>query len=226
MRTIAFIGAVLLIVIAVFQGYFEKQTWFEIQSVQIEGDLKYSDKVSLAAFYDGLKGQSLLSFSQQELVQLSVAPPWVSSASIRRLWPNGLLIVVKEHEPLAIWRERQIITSSRDIIAPQKMPLLPLPLLFGPEGSDKVVLEQFGLVSQVLSSTDLRIKKLQLEARGAWSIEFDNSLAVRLGREEVLERLQRFIAVYISDLSGRIAEINYVDARYPHGVAVNWKTDV
>ncbi|MGB7392491.1 cell division protein FtsQ/DivIB, partial [Marinomonas sp.] len=81
----------------------------------------------------------------------------------------------------------------------------------------------FGLISQVLSSTSLRIEKLSLELRGAWNITFTNGVKVKLGREEILERLQRFIAVYKSDLSGRIDQISSIDARYPHGVAVAWK---
>jgi cell division protein FtsQ len=36
--------------------------------------------------------------------------------------------------------------------------------------------------------------------------------------------LQRFIAVYKSDLSGRMANIESIDARYPHGIAVAWQT--
>lgn len=105
---------------------------------------------------------------------------------------------------------------------PPSIPELPIPHLFGPEGSSDVVLEQFGLISQVLSEGDLRIATLTLEARGAWNVSFSNGLHVKLGREEILERLQRFITVYKSDLSGRIDRITSVDARYPHGVAVGW----
>ncbi|WP_191603130.1 cell division protein FtsQ/DivIB [Marinomonas algicola] len=226
MRMLALFGAFLLIFIAVFQGYIEKQNWFEIERVIVEGDLTYTSKPELHDSYRSLIGQNLTSLSLPDVMSLAISPAWVRSASVRKVWPNAILVRVEEHAPLAIWGERQLIATGGKIISPLVVPNVPLPRLFGPDGTQKSVLEQFELVSQVLSSTDLRPMKLALEARGAWSVTLSNGLFVRLGREDVLERLQRFIAVYKSDLSGRIDQIVGVDARYPHGVSVAWKKEV
>jgi len=104
------------------------------------------------------------------------------------------------------------------------IPVLDFPLthLFVQPDTQIVVLDQFSLISQMLSTSSLRVASLKLESRGAWNISFTNGVSVKLGRDEVLERLQRFVAVYKSDLSGRIDRIASVDARYPHGVAVKW----
>ncbi|MCZ2723099.1 cell division protein FtsQ/DivIB [Marinomonas sp. 15G1-11] len=226
MRMLALFGACLLICLSVFQGYVEKQDWFAIERISIEGDLHYTTKSELLGNYDQLLGHSLTSFDLQELLLLAVTPEWIKSASVRKIWPNAIQMNVIEHTPLAFWGERHLIASNGNVITPPVVPNIPLPHLYGPAGAQKAVLEQFELVSQVLSSTDLRATKLELEARGAWSITLSNGLLVRLGREDVLERLQRFIAVYKSDLSGRIDQIVGVDARYPHGVSVEWKKEV
>lgn len=223
MRMAALIGAILLILVATFQGNDSPDTWFAIQKIEIEGDLQYATEEELRSDFSVLLGQSLLSVSLSDALAVVLSSEWVASAEIRKVWPNTLQVLVHEYSPLAYWGDRQIISTSAEVIAPRKLPKLPLTRLYGPDDSSDVVLEQFGLVSQVLTSTSLRVSTLTLEPRGAWSIIFTNGVKVKLGREEILERLQRFIAVYKSDLSGRIDQITSVDARYPHGVAVGWK---
>ena len=222
MRMLALVGALLLVIVAFFHGYVEKQHWFSIEKITLKGELTYLTEDELMTAYDSLLGRSLLQISLAEVFEITNTPPWVESTSIRRVWPNELRIYVVEHTPLAFWRTGQIITASGRVIAPSVRPDLPLPHLSGPVGAEQVALEQFGLVSQVLSSSGLRVQSLTLEARGSWTVAFFNGLLVRLGREEILERLQRFIAVYKTDLSGRIDKIISVDARYPHGIAVEW----
>ncbi|MDE8603537.1 cell division protein FtsQ/DivIB [Marinomonas sp. RSW2] len=219
----ALIGAVLLILVASFQSNDSPDTWFAIQKIEIKGDFKYAVEDDLQADFSSLLGQSLLGVSLSDSLVVVLSSEWVASAEIRKVWPNTLQILVHEYTPLAYWGDRQLISTSAVVITPREVPELPLTKLYGPEDSSDVVLEQFGLVSQVLAFTSLRVATLTLEPRGAWSIVFTNGVKVKLGREEILERLQRFIAVYKSDLSGRIDQITSVDARYPHGVAVGWK---
>jgi cell division protein FtsQ len=223
MRMAALIGAVLLVLVASFQSNDSPDTWFAIQKIEIKGDFKYAVEDDLQADFSSLLGQSLLGVSLSDSLVVVLSSEWVANAEIRKVWPNTLQVLVHEYTPLAYWGDRQLISTSAVVITPREVPELPLTKLYGPEDSSDVVLEQFGLVSQVLAFTSLRVATLTLEPRGAWSIVFTNGVKVKLGREEILERLQRFIAVYKSDLSGRIDQITSVDARYPHGVAVGWK---
>lgn len=223
MRMAALIGAILLIVVAIFQGEGSSNSWFAIKKIKIKGDLKYTSEEQLISEYSALFDQSLLTISMPDVLSVVLSSEWVASAEIRKVWPNTLQVLVHEYTPLAYWMDGQLISTSAAIFKPVSVPNMPLPKLYGPAGSSDIVLEQFGLISQALAPTSLRIFALTLEARGAWNVTFTNSISVKLGREAILERLQRFIAVYKSDLSGRIDQIRKVDARYPHGVAVAWK---
>ncbi len=223
MRMAALIGAILLVLVATFQGNDSFDRWLVIKNIEIKGDLKYVTKDELELDYSTLLGLNLFSVSVADILTIVESSEWVESAEVRKVWPNTLQVLVHEHTPLAYWGDRQLVSTSAVVIEPKNVPKLPLPRLYGPYDSSDVVLEQFGLISQVLASSSLRINTLTLEARGAWSIIFTNGVRVKLGREEILDRLQRFIAVYKSDLSGRIEKITSVDARYPHGVAVGWE---
>lgn len=223
MRLIALLGACILFFLAFLQGEADSKGWFTIVEVQVKGDLQYASVDELNRTYTELIGQSLLLTSVSDMQKVTNKPEWIAATKVRKLWPNKLLVTVKEHMPLAYWRNDGVITAEGSVIHPKNLLSLDIPHIIGPEGSDVVVLEQFRLISQVLSNADLKIKTLQLEERGSWNVRFTNNLLVKLGRDEILERLQRFIAVYKSDLSGRIDDVDLVDARYSHGVAVTWK---
>ncbi|WP_417507251.1 cell division protein FtsQ/DivIB [Marinomonas gallaica] len=229
MRTAALIGAILLIMFALFQDNPDQLAtdapMFDIREIDVVGDLQYADRADLQKSYNKLLGRGLFEEPMEALRYFGAQPEWVESAKIRRVWPHTLRIEVREHRPVALWGGGKVITADGKIISPRNTPDLPLTRLSGPVDTEAAVLDQFTLISQMLSTTSLRVASLQLEDRGAWNISFSNGVSVKLGRDEVLERLQRFVAVYKSDLSGRIDRIVSVDARYPHGVAVNWKPE-
>lgn len=223
MRVAALFGAFALFLLAFLQGEAESRGWFSISKIELEGPFNYISEQALNSAYSDLIGQSLLFSSVASLSVAASEPAWVDVVSVRKVWPNKLKLVVQEEVPVANWRKGQVITAQGEVISPSRLPVLPLPRLQGPVGMSKNVLEQFRLVSQVLTNSNLKVQTLELEERGAWNVYFTNGLLVKLGRDEILSRLQRFIAVYKSDLSGRMASIDAVDARYPHGVSVIWK---
>ncbi len=59
-------------------------------------------------------------------------------------------------------------------------------------------------------------------ARGR--LELADGLQVRLGRQDVKDRLERFIRLASPMVAKRVAEINYVDMRYTNGFSVGWNT--
>ncbi len=68
----------------------------------------------------------------------------------------------------------------------------------------------------------LRLTGVRLDARGAWELKLGDGVAVRLGRQSVDERLERFITLASATVAKRIAEISYIDMRYTNGFSVGW----
>ena len=50
-----------------------------------------------------------------------------------------------------------------------------------------------------------------------------NGIEVRLGRRAVAERTSLFLDVVANIISGRAADIQYVDMRYGNGFTIGWK---
>lgn len=74
----------------------------------------------------------------------------------------------------------------------------------------------------LLATTNMDIAELSLSERFAWQVQLKNGIELNLGRQEFIDRLQRFIDVYPL-LTQQEKAVKYVDLRYDTGVAVGWK---
>ena len=101
---------------------------------------------------------------------------------------------------------------------------LDLPRLYGPGGSEKTALEGYNAMHALIATTDMMLDELSLSERFAWQVQLKNGIKLNLGRQEFIDRLQRFIDVYPL-LAQQEKAVKYVDLRYDTGVAVGWKDD-
>jgi cell division protein FtsQ len=97
-----------------------------------------------------------------------------------------------------------------------------LPQLVGPEASLQQVAQLYLDTYPRLLAVGMRLSRVELDARGAWSLTLGNGVEVRLGRQDVASRLERFLRVASPLVASRGAEVNYVDLRYSNGFSVGW----
>lgn len=154
--------------------------------------------------------------------------PWVRRAQIRRVWPATLEVSIEEHRAVARWGEgyAEMVNSHGEVFAA----LLPesemrrLPLLAGPSGTAREVLERFVGFNETLATVGERALQLTLSPRLAWQLKMENGMRVEIGREHpkspVGPRLERFVAVYPSMVAGLPVLPTVVDLRYPNGFAM------
>jgi cell division protein FtsQ len=151
--------------------------------------------------------------------------PWVDRASVARSWPRGLKIQVFEQQPVARWGEAGLLNARGEVFVRDSRHLPPeLPEFAGPVGSEAEMTARYLDAQPRLASAGLRLSRLQLDERGAWEIQLDNGVLLRLGREQFAERFDRFIAAAARLVATRAIEIRYVDLRYANGFAIGWRT--
>lgn len=146
--------------------------------------------------------------------------PWVEEVSLRRRWPNVLEIVLVEHEPLARWGDSALLDSKgmRFSAASSEK----LPIFHGENGMEAEMIDGYRRFSASLINTGHEVDEMWLTDRRAWTVKLDNGLVMQLGREEVDQRLERFVEVFDRTLS-TLPKLDYVDLRYPNGFAVRMK---
>jgi cell division protein FtsQ len=97
-----------------------------------------------------------------------------------------------------------------------------LPQLIGPAGTEAEVARLYLKTYPRLLAVGMRLSKVELDARGAWELTLGTGALVRLGRQDVPARLERFIAIASSVVAARGADVSYVDLRYSNGFSVGW----
>ncbi|WP_415890431.1 cell division protein FtsQ/DivIB [Neptuniibacter sp. SY11_33] len=195
-----------------------------VTSVVIEGKTQHLDRGKLGQIIANDLTANLLEVDIELVQSLVSEQPWVRVSSIRRDWPDTLLVEVEEEVPVARWGERGLLNHQGDIFWPElSKEYRRLPRLSGPAPDTERVMSQFHDFNQMLKPMGLSVVALDLEARGAWTIELDNQIKVVVGREAINARLQRFLILYKQRLAAQAADIETIDIRYTHGVAVKWR---
>ena len=148
---------------------------------------------------------------------------WVDSAVVQRRWPDAIRVAVTEQVAAARWNEAGLLNARGELFIRNARYVPPeLPLLEGPEGSESQVAQLYIDAQGRLLESGLRLTGVRLDDRGAWELELADGLQVRLGRQDVKERLERFIRLASPTVAKRVAEIKYVDMRYTNGFSVGW----
>jgi len=150
--------------------------------------------------------------------------PWVEHARIQRRWPNSLHVTVVEQTAAARWGESGLLNTRGELFVREASHVpAELPRLSGPEGTQSQVAQRYLSLQGRMLDAGMRVAALRLDARGAWEMDLDSGVTVRLGRREVDERIDRFIHTASQVIAHRLNEITYVDMRYSNGFAIGWR---
>lgn len=151
--------------------------------------------------------------------------PWVRKVSIRREFPGRLAVQIEEHHALAHWNDDALVNSFGEVFVAETTE--PLPEFVGVKGSTAEMAQQYENFGKQLDGLHLRVDKLELSPRHAWQMRLNNNWVLELGREDMQQRLARFVLVYPYGISpdqpagqGVDQERLVVDMRYHHGFAV------
>ena len=157
-----------------------------------------------------------------ERVRLSLENlPWVRNVSIRREFPHHLVVQLEEHQALARWNNSALVNQQGEVFVAHSEQLLPS--FIGPDGASAEVAQQYMQFSRQLAPLNLQAVQLALSARHAWQLLLSNDMVLELGREDMQQRLARFITVKKTE---NMKGIKYVDLRYRNGFAVKNITNV
>jgi cell division protein FtsQ len=151
--------------------------------------------------------------------------PWVYSASIRKQWPDTIKIHIVEQSIIAIWNNNALLNQTGDIIRTSPEGISNKYIrLNGEDEFVKQVLQTYLEVEQLLKVNKFKIKLLSSDKRNSSKIILDNGIALRLGKEQKLDRIQRFLSVFpLIKNKYDVDTIDYLDLRYDTGIAIGWQ---
>jgi len=215
---------------------------FTISQIQIEatndGQLKHLNLPLVKARIINQLNGNFFSIRLDKARALFEELPWVRTASVRRVWPNGLHVLIEEHEPVGIWvstnaTEPKIVNTYGELFTANLAEAESgnqLIVFQGPNDTSKEVMELYGQLNQWFEPWQVKVVSLSLSPRYSWTAKLDNAMTFELGRDldhqdqsQIKARLERFFK-YWPDVKERLPQqIDSVDLRYSNGFAVRSK---
>ena len=194
-----------------------------VRRVVVDGPFQRVSPPEVEAVVSRTVGGGLASVDLDGVRKGIEALEWVDHAVVHRRWPDAIHVRVTEQVAAARWNEAGLLNTRGELFIRNARYVPPeLPRLEGPEGSEGNVAQLYLEAQGRLLEVGLRLSGVRLNERGAWELDLDNGLIVRLGRQAVNQRLERFIRLASPMVAKRSAEIRYVDMRYTNGFSVGW----
>lgn len=94
-----------------------------------------------------------------------------------------------------------------------------MPQLGGPDSKTQDVVALYNESRALFAPTGLDVERLEMDARGSWSLGLSNGVQIVVGRDDARARLQRFARV-LPQLSDPQRPIARADLRYTNGFTV------
>ena len=199
-----------------------------IREVVLEAPLQHVHPAELEEALQGRVRGNFLSLSLDGVRDVLEGQPWVRKATVRRVWPDRLVVSLEEHQPVARWGDAggEWVNSFGETFA-ASLPdgtRLELPMLKGPAGTAPLLLKRYGETLELLAPLQLKPVAVSLSSRLALGLKLDNGMRLELGREQsrspASQRLLRFVDIYPAAVAGREPRPATVDLRYPNGFAL------
>lgn len=195
-----------------------------VNKIRVHGAFVNVDEPMLRRAIDGMVSGGYFNVDVERVREVVEQLPWISKASVRRVWPDTLSVSVIEQEPVAVSEKFGLMNADGEIFKPiTESNVSKLPVLDGPVNLNKLMLSKYFEINKLLSPLGLKVSHLKIDARHAVELKLDNGLMVVLGRGEIKRRLERLISIYEKTLANRSGNIDAIDLRYTNGMAIRWK---
>ena len=234
MNAIAALVFALAGVVLVLAGaaWVARRPQFALADIRLEGDLQRNNVTTVRANALPHLAGNFFTLNLARAREAFEQVPWVRHATVRRVWPNQLIVTLEEHQPVALWsgdeNSDKMVNSHGEVFEANVGDVEDeaLPEFSGPDGTSAQVLEMYRRLAPVFQQLDTDVTTLALSGRGSWRVELESGAVIELGRgtdEEVTDRSARFVRTLPQVLRRFHAPLESADLRHADGYAVKLK---
>lgn len=195
-----------------------------ISQIDLQDGLKFIKDTELQAVTDKYQQTNLYLLDVDALETELNALPWVRSVSLRKAWPDRLIVGIEEQHPVAFWGRERLMNKYGELFTAELSSMRGLlPTLYSPEDKGREIAERYLQVKEWLTGLPLEISELTEDVSGSWRLKIKDGPEVMIGSEDQERRMQRFRVGFQQELAKKLGNIRRVDLRYTNGFAVEWK---
>jgi cell division protein FtsQ len=202
---------------------------FDFKRIEVYGNAGELKHVSAAAVRTAVAGRLKGGFFTMRLDDARRAfetVPWVAGASVRRVWPNRLIVTLTEHRALGLWGDGRLLSDEGRLFVANAAeaeiygPLVEFdgPAQFAPEAA-----RRYYEFAAALAALSMEIDAVDVSERASWSVHTRSEQTIELGRDDPPGQLQARLALVNASYPLMLAKFgappSRIDARYPNGLA-------
>ncbi len=221
------IGLSSLTLVSLLAVWMANRPAFAVQKVLVDAvdqDLSHVSKAQVqAAIFEHLEG-TMLTADLQPMHQALQAIPWVREVSVRRIWPNRLLVRIEEQRAVATWSSDRLVNHLGDVFvaSPEDHDsrLCRLLSMRGPAGTETFVLRRTRELHEWLAPLQRDLVSITLSDQYAWNVLMQGGLSLELGRDSLAASLEERVKMFVKTqpwLSERTGRLTKADLRYATG---------
>ncbi len=214
--------------------------YFALHTVVVEAAennvLQHIKAAEVRANISGKLRGNFFTADLESVRQTFLSLPWVRSASVRRSWPDSLIVTLEEYIPWAVWgapTDSRLVNRDGEIFRVNHSDLMALLKraelirLVGSEANAKDMVDRYKKLEMTFSPLGWKLVELSLNKRASWSARFSHGLRVEFGRDDnesgkptFEQRLQQFVQAWPKIMNSGYTDIVYADLRYNNGFAI------
>ncbi len=194
-----------------------------IRHVSINGDFNHLSTVLLQERASKVVRGGFFIVNVESIQNVVSEDPWVKDILVRRIWPDRIMVDIKEQEAVAKWKDNALLNHDAMIFFPD-ISTIPddLAYLSGPDKYSGLVLDYFYQLRNIIPDS-LNIKELHFSDRRSWELILNNDLTLHFGKADVMDKAREFFKYYPRISMNEKRQINYVDLRYTNGFVIGWQ---
>ncbi|WP_049723578.1 cell division protein FtsQ/DivIB [Gilvimarinus polysaccharolyticus] len=197
-----------------------------VDEVRVEGPFHFVSREAATDLISSAIDNKFVDLDIAQLKQKIEQHSWVERAVITRSLPSALIITLEEQVPIARWGDIGFLNQRGEVVYTAETQFLDdLPELNGREQQSARIMQQYQDLSRLLRSRNLSIARLWVDELSTWRITLARGVELVLGKDDLVEKIQRFLLVYDEHLIQQFEAVVRIDLRYTNGLAVAWSDE-
>ncbi len=231
-----FVVATLVCILAVgiVAGHerYRDKVWFPITRISLANELQNVSQASLEQWVLKNVKQGFFNIDLNDIADNIEQISWVAQATLRRVWPDTVEIIVREHQAIAVWDEQTLISAEGVLFqVPSSADYKHLARVSGQVEDARELLLAYSQLEQLIAPYGLHVKALTSEKSGAMNVLFDTQLTAIFAYQDKDIQFNRFVALletgYLA-LNSKQNTFNKqalksIDLRYSNGFSIVWQ---
>lgn len=205
---------------------------FPVTRVEVGGKAVFIDKPQLMQIIKKQTQKGFFGLSIEQVREEIIALPWVKTAYVRRVLPDYLHVDVVERTPLLQWNDSGLIDDTGEVFYPPQLGednvdmaewqkrFAHFPHIRGAEERSDYLRQAFDGYRKQLDGAVPDLLGLYEDDRHSQTLMLTGNVIVRLGYEQLEQRLIRFKKIFSQYVSNTSAGNLQFDMRYPNGFSL------